>query len=197
MGMAFQENYAALLAGGYPGMPAPTPQHYDAAAAHRAASSFVAPPGFKLVKEDEPPAEFVPPPGFKFVRAPAPNMQSHPQASWPSSAPPAQFNSARDVVKQPPQRKETKTNSRESKGMSNGKIFVGGLSPLTTSTMLREHFSQFGQVSDVSVIQNPQTKKSRGFGYVEFEGGVPSKLCEKEHVIDKRHCGVKPYTYDV
>jgi RNA recognition motif-containing protein len=77
----------------------------------------------------------------------------------------------------------------------NGKVFVGGLSPVTTSTMLHEHFSQFGKVLDVSVIQNPATKKSRGFGYVEFQGGVPCKLLELEHVIDKRRCGVKLYTY--
>jgi RNA recognition motif-containing protein len=62
--------------------------------------------------------------------------------------------------------------------------------------MLREHFSQYGKVVDVSVIQNPATKKSRGFGYVEFEGGVPYQLFEMDHVIDKRRCGVKPYTYE-
>jgi hypothetical protein len=62
--------------------------------------------------------------------------------------------------------------------------------------MLLEHFAHFGKVVDVSVIQNPTTKKSRCFGYVEFEGGVPSNLLETDHVIDKRHCGVKRYTYD-
>merc|ERR1719199_728661 len=195
--MAFQENYMAMLAGGYPNGLASTQQHYDAAAAYRSPAGFVPPPGFKLVRDEaEPPAGFVPPPGFKFVRAPTADMQSHPQAPWPSSsAPPAQFESARDMKKQPPQKTETKSNSLSSKGMSNGKIFVGGLSSVTTSSMLGEHFSQFGKVVDVSVIQNPTTKKSRGFGYVEFKGDVPSKLLEIEHVIDKRRCGVKLYTY--
>lgn len=198
--MAFQENYKALLAGGYPAVPAPTPQHYDVAAAHRSPPAFVPPPGFKLVRDEpaaaQPPAGFVPPPGFKFVRAPDPEMQ----ASWPSSpTPPAQRNPARDAKKnQGSQRADVKSNSLSSKGMSNGngKVFVGGLSPVTTSTMLHEHFSQFGKVLDVSVIQNPATKKSRGFGYVEFQGGVPCKLLELEHVIDKRRCGVKLYTYE-
>jgi hypothetical protein len=196
--MAFQENYMAMFAGGYPTVPPPIQQHYDAAAVHGSSPGFVPPPGFKLVRDEaEPPAGFVPPPGFKFVRAPTADMQSHPQAPWPSSsAPPAQFESARDMKKHPSQKTETKSNSLSSKGMSNGKIFVGGLSPVTTSTMLEQHFSQFGKVVDVSVIQNPTTKKSRGFGYVEFEGHVPSELLETEHVIDKRRCGVKLYTYE-
>jgi hypothetical protein len=40
------------------------------------------------------------------------------------------------------------------------------------------------------------TKLSRGFGFVEFDGGVPPKLLEIEHVIDQRKCGVKRYTYE-
>jgi hypothetical protein len=200
--MAFQENYQALLAGGYPNMMAPTAQQqYDAVAAHQSAPAFVPPPGFRLVRDEEAaqaPAGFVPPPGFKFVRAPVTDMQSHPQASWPTpSAHPAQFNSDRDLKKkQSPQRSEPKSNSLSAKVTSNGKVFVGGLSPATTSTMLHEHFSQYGKVIDVSVIQNPTTKKSRGFGYVEFGGAVPSELLEAEHVIDKRKCGVKLYTYE-
>merc|ERR1719506_2568752 len=72
--MAFQENYMAMFAGGYPTVPPPTQQHYDAAAVHGSSPGFVPPPGFKLVRDepvaDQPPAGFVPPPGFKFVRAP-------------------------------------------------------------------------------------------------------------------------------
>jgi RNA recognition motif-containing protein len=61
---------------------------------------------------------------------------------------------------------------------------------------VRDHFSKFGKLIDCSVIKDPVTKLSRGFGFVEFEGGIPSQLLEFEHVIDKRKCGVKPYTYE-
>jgi hypothetical protein len=77
-----------------------------------------------------------------------------------------------------------------------GKVFVGGLSPSTTVAMLREHFSQFGKLCGASVIKDPATKQSRGFGFVEYEAGMPPKLLQMEHIIDKRQCGVKPYTYE-
>jgi hypothetical protein len=86
--------------------------------------------------------------------------------------------------------------STSKNGNGRGKVFVGGLSPVTTVDMLQDHFTQFGKLIDVSVIKDPVTKQSRGFGFVEFEGGIPSKLLGLDHVIDKRKCGVKPYTYE-
>ncbi len=51
--------------------------------------------------------------------------------------------------------------------MSN-KVFVGGLSWNTGDEELRDAFSQFGEISDVKVITDRETGRSRGFGFVTF-----------------------------
>ena len=48
--------------------------------------------------------------------------------------------------------------------LSNGKI-----SFRTTETELENLFSQFGQVTKVNIIQDRETGRSRGFGFVEME----------------------------
>ena len=48
------------------------------------------------------------------------------------------------------------------------KLYVGNLSFRTTSEELRELFSQAGQVESASVIEDRDTGRSRGFGFVEM-----------------------------
>jgi cold-inducible RNA-binding protein len=48
------------------------------------------------------------------------------------------------------------------------KLYVGNLSFRTTSEDLREHFSQAGTVESASVIEDRETGRSRGFGFVEM-----------------------------
>ena len=48
------------------------------------------------------------------------------------------------------------------------KLYVGNLSFRTTSEDLREHFSQAGTVESASVIEDRDTGRSRGFGFVEM-----------------------------
>jgi hypothetical protein len=49
------------------------------------------------------------------------------------------------------------------------KLFVGGLSWDTTTDDLKTAFSRFGNVLDAMVIQDRNTGRSRGFGFVTFE----------------------------
>src|SRR3954468_23509745 len=48
------------------------------------------------------------------------------------------------------------------------KLYVGNLSFRTTEESLREAFSQAGTVESASVIQDRETQRSRGFGFVEM-----------------------------
>jgi RNA recognition motif-containing protein len=48
------------------------------------------------------------------------------------------------------------------------KLYVGNLSFRTTSDDLREQFSQAGTVESASVIEDRETGRSRGFGFVEM-----------------------------
>lgn len=47
-------------------------------------------------------------------------------------------------------------------------IFVGDLSPDAETSQLRDAFSPFGQISDCKIIRDPQTSKSKGYGFVSF-----------------------------
>ncbi len=46
------------------------------------------------------------------------------------------------------------------------KIFVGNLSFNTTEGTLMDLFSQAGEVSEVVIVLDPATNRSRGFGFV-------------------------------
>src|SRR5215217_3406967 len=48
------------------------------------------------------------------------------------------------------------------------KLYVGNLSFNTTSEDLREYFSQAGTVESASVVEDRDTGRSRGFGFVEM-----------------------------
>ena len=47
-------------------------------------------------------------------------------------------------------------------------IYVGNLSYSTTDDSLRSLFEQHGEVSSAKVIENRETGRSRGFGFVEM-----------------------------
>jgi len=48
------------------------------------------------------------------------------------------------------------------------KLFVGGLSWGTDDESLREAFAVHGEVTDAKVINDRETGRSRGFGFVTF-----------------------------
>lgn len=66
------------------------------------------------------------------------------------------------------------------------KIFVGGLTANTSDETMREFYSQFGELTDIIVMRDPNTKRSRGFGFVTFatKGHVDNAMAARPHVID-------------
>ena len=48
------------------------------------------------------------------------------------------------------------------------RLFIGGLSWNTDDDGLRAAFERFGELSDVKVITDRETGRSRGFGFVTF-----------------------------
>lgn len=47
-------------------------------------------------------------------------------------------------------------------------VFVGDLSPEVDNKALKEAFAPFGDISDAKVIRDPQTLKSKGYGFVSY-----------------------------
>ncbi|KAJ6345996.1 hypothetical protein OIU78_008615 [Salix suchowensis] len=48
------------------------------------------------------------------------------------------------------------------------RCFVGGLAWATTDQVLQEAFSQYGEIVDSKIINDRETGRSRGFGFVTF-----------------------------
>lgn len=67
-------------------------------------------------------------------------------------------------------------------------MFIGGLSWETTHDSLMRYFSQYGQVVDCVVMKNPETGRSRGFGFITFAdpANVDLVLQNTPHVLDNR-----------
>ena len=49
------------------------------------------------------------------------------------------------------------------------RLFIGGLSWDTNEDGLRSAFEQFGEISDLQIISDRDTGRSRGFGFITFE----------------------------
>ncbi|XP_077996972.1 heterogeneous nuclear ribonucleoprotein A1-like 2 [Glandiceps talaboti] len=73
------------------------------------------------------------------------------------------------------------------------KLFIGGLNRDSTDDALRNHFQQYGNITDCVVVRDNTTKNSRGFGFVTFETVEMVDECQdnKPHVIDGKEVEVK------
>lgn len=73
------------------------------------------------------------------------------------------------------------------------KLFIGGLSYNTTEESLSDFFSQWGELTDCVVMQDPSTKRSRGFGFVTFSHAhmVDDCMNNRPHKLDNREVEAK------
>lgn len=65
----------------------------------------------------------------------------------------------------------------------NSCLGVFGLSLYTTERDLREVFSKYGPLSDVNIVYDQQSRRSRGFAFVYFENSADSKEVRKMRQI--------------
>mmetsp|Transcript_21134 Transcript_21134/g.37435 ORF Transcript_21134/g.37435 Transcript_21134/m.37435 type:complete len:259 (+) Transcript_21134:173-949(+) len=76
------------------------------------------------------------------------------------------------------------------------KIFVGGLLPETKETDLADYFGKFGKLSSVVIKYDPDSNRSRGFGFVTFEDGPGiDRACEagRHHTLHGKRVEIKRY----
>ena len=55
------------------------------------------------------------------------------------------------------------------------KLYVGGLPYSTTEKELEEMFAEYGKVTSAAVINDRDTGKSKGFGFVEMSDDAEAK----------------------
>lgn len=68
------------------------------------------------------------------------------------------------------------------------KLFIGGLDYNTTEDTLRAHFEAWGEIVDCVVMRDPQSKKSRGFGFITYSKAsmVDDAQNARPHKVDGR-----------
>lgn len=68
------------------------------------------------------------------------------------------------------------------------KLFIGGLDYKTSESTLKQHFEKFGDVIDCVVMREPQSKRSRGFGFVIYASSsmVDKAQDARPHEVDGR-----------
>lgn len=74
------------------------------------------------------------------------------------------------------------------------KLFVGGINFNTTEDVIKNHFSKYGNISQLRLIRDHQTGKSRGFAFITFENDVDADNAKAEldgSHFDGRIIGVK------
>uniref|UniRef100_A0A5K3FAA6 Heterogeneous nuclear ribonucleoproteins A2/B1 n=1 Tax=Mesocestoides corti TaxID=53468 RepID=A0A5K3FAA6_MESCO len=66
------------------------------------------------------------------------------------------------------------------------KLFIGGLTPSTTEEHLKDYYSAWGEIVDVVVMKDPQSGRSRGFGFVTYKEPemVDAAQANRPHEID-------------
>ncbi|ORY68720.1 uncharacterized protein BCR38DRAFT_406624 [Pseudomassariella vexata] len=64
-------------------------------------------------------------------------------------------------------------------------MFIGGLNWETTDQSLRDYFSQYGEVTECTVMRDGATGRSRGFGFLTFKDPKTVNIVMvKEHFLD-------------
>ena len=68
------------------------------------------------------------------------------------------------------------------------KLFIGGLSFATADESQRSHFEQWGVLTDCVGMRDPNTKRSRGFGFVTYATveEVDAAMNARPHKVDGR-----------
>ncbi|CAH2040398.1 unnamed protein product, partial [Iphiclides podalirius] len=68
------------------------------------------------------------------------------------------------------------------------KLFIGGLDYRTSDSSLKAFYEQWGEIVDVVVMKDPQTKRSRGFGFITYSQAhmVDDAQNNRPHKIDGR-----------
>lgn len=76
------------------------------------------------------------------------------------------------------------------------KLFIGGLSYETTEDSLRSYFEKWGTIVDCVVMRDPNTKRSRGFGFITYDRAnqLDDAQANRPHTIDKKEVETKRAT---
>lgn len=95
-------------------------------------------------------------------------------------------------AQQPQQQQQQMPKETQYKDTTFTKIFVGGLPYHTTDESLTQFFQKFGKIEEAVVINDRQTGKSRGYGFVTMETNEAAEaaVLDPNPIIDGRKANV-------
>lgn len=80
---------------------------------------------------------------------------------------------------------QTQNSVKADLSRENCKMFVGGLNWETTEEGLTDYFSKYGKVVDLKIMKDPNTGKSRGFGFLSFDNPQSvDEVVKSQHILD-------------
>jgi len=68
------------------------------------------------------------------------------------------------------------------RGMKTKKIFIGGLTPAVTENELKEYFEQYGPITEVQIVCERDTGKSRGIYYLDRPSQIRSLTLDQTRI---------------
>lgn len=73
------------------------------------------------------------------------------------------------------------------------KIFIGNINFETSDQELGDYFAKYGHIVDCVIIRDSITRRSKGFGFVEFEdeSSVDILMSERPHMMTNRRLDLK------
>lgn len=70
---------------------------------------------------------------------------------------------------------------RRKSSESNEQIYIGNLPYRTNERDLRKRFSEYGQISDVRIVKDRRTGRSKGYAFITFSNHREAKKSLSEH----------------
>jgi len=52
--------------------------------------------------------------------------------------------------------------------MSNNKIYLNNLDVTVTDTLLKEHFAEYGEITEINLPLNKKNQKTKGYAFITF-----------------------------